>query len=62
MHCQELYWDDHRCPHMIQVRLKRAKREALSSPSMRSPPPPAKQALLKSLIQRISGTLGRPKI
>jgi NosR/NirI family nitrous oxide reductase transcriptional regulator len=36
MHCQELYWDDHRCPHMIQVRLKRAKREALSSPSMRS--------------------------
>lgn len=40
MHCQELYWDDHRCPHMIQVRLKRAKREALSSPSMRSGPAP----------------------
>jgi len=35
MHCQELYHDDHRCPHMIQVRLKREKREALSSPSMR---------------------------
>jgi NosR/NirI family nitrous oxide reductase transcriptional regulator len=35
MHCQELYWDDHRCPHMIQVRLKRERREALSSPSMR---------------------------
>lgn len=35
MHCQELYYDDHRCPHMIQVRLKREKREALSSPSMR---------------------------
>jgi NosR/NirI family nitrous oxide reductase transcriptional regulator len=35
MHCQELYFDDHRCPHMIQVRLKREKREALSSPSMR---------------------------
>jgi NosR/NirI family nitrous oxide reductase transcriptional regulator len=33
MHCQELYFDDHRCPHMIQVRLKREKREALSSPS-----------------------------
>ena len=28
MHCQELYFDDHRCPHMIQVRLKREKREA----------------------------------
>jgi NosR/NirI family nitrous oxide reductase transcriptional regulator len=36
MHCQELYFDDHRCPHMIQVRLKREKRNALSSPSMRS--------------------------
>jgi NosR/NirI family nitrous oxide reductase transcriptional regulator len=34
MHCQELYWDDQRCPHMIQVRLKREKREALASPSM----------------------------
>ena len=36
MHCQELYFDDHRCPHMIQVRLKREKRQAMSSPSMRS--------------------------
>ncbi len=36
MHCQELYWDDHRCPHMIQVRLKRERRDALTSPSMRS--------------------------
>jgi NosR/NirI family nitrous oxide reductase transcriptional regulator len=35
MHCQELYFDDHRCPHMIQLRLKREKRQALSSPSMR---------------------------
>lgn len=35
MHCQELYHDDHRCPHMIQVRLKRERRDALSSPSMR---------------------------
>ncbi len=34
MHCQELYHDDHRCPHMIQVRLKRERFEALSSPSM----------------------------
>lgn len=37
MHCQELYHDDHRCPHMIQVRLKREKFEALSSPSTRGP-------------------------
>jgi NosR/NirI family nitrous oxide reductase transcriptional regulator len=36
MHCQELYQDDQRCPHMIQVRLKREKREILSSPSMRN--------------------------
>ena len=36
MHCQELYHDDHRCPHMIQVRLKREKFAAMSSPSMRA--------------------------
>lgn len=32
MHCQELYWDEHRCPHMIQVRLKRERRDAMSPP------------------------------
>jgi NosR/NirI family nitrous oxide reductase transcriptional regulator len=36
MHCQELYHDDQRCPHMIQVRLKREKFAAMSSPSMRT--------------------------
>lgn len=36
MHCQVLYYDDQRCPHMIQVRLKREKFEALSTPSMRT--------------------------
>jgi NosR/NirI family nitrous oxide reductase transcriptional regulator len=36
MHCQELYYDDQRCPHMIQVRLKREKFAAMSSPSMRT--------------------------
>ena len=41
MHCQELYFDDHRCPHVIQVRLKREKRDALSSPSMRTGKGPA---------------------
>jgi NosR/NirI family nitrous oxide reductase transcriptional regulator len=35
MHCQELYHDDHRCPHMIQVRLKREKFTALSTPASR---------------------------
>lgn len=39
MHCQELYHDDHRCPHMIQVRLKREKFEALSSPTTRGKGP-----------------------
>jgi len=29
MHCQTLYWDDHRCPHMIQRRLKRERAQAL---------------------------------
>lgn len=40
MHCQELYHDDHRCPHLIQVRLKREKFEALSSPATRGKGPP----------------------
>ncbi|MBI5130569.1 MAG: regulatory protein NosR [Rhodopseudomonas palustris] len=41
MHCQELYFDDQRCPHMIQLRLKREKRDALSSTSMRGGKGPA---------------------
>jgi NosR/NirI family nitrous oxide reductase transcriptional regulator len=40
MHCQELYHDDHRCPHMIQVRLKREKFMALSAPASRGEAPP----------------------
>lgn len=32
MHCQELYHDDQRCPHMIEVRRKREKFQGLSSP------------------------------
>ena len=35
MHCQMLYHHDQKCPVMIQKRLKREKRMALSSPSMR---------------------------
>jgi NosR/NirI family nitrous oxide reductase transcriptional regulator len=45
MHCQLLYWDDHKCPVMIQRRLKRERRDAVASPSMRPAPaagdPPA---------------------
>ena len=36
MNCQMLYHHDHKCPVVIQKRLKRQKREALSSPAMRS--------------------------
>ena len=39
MHCQELYHDDQRCPHMIQVRLKREKFMALSTPVSRGEAP-----------------------
>jgi NosR/NirI family nitrous oxide reductase transcriptional regulator len=35
MHCQELYHDDQRCLHMVQLRLKREKRAALSSATLR---------------------------
>ncbi|WP_431323524.1 4Fe-4S binding protein [Rhizobium sp. YTU87027] len=42
MHCQELYQDDQRCPHMIQVRLKREKFMALSTPESRGETPAKK--------------------
>jgi len=42
MHCQELYHDDQRCPHMIQVRLKREKFMALSTPGSRGEKTPPK--------------------
>jgi NosR/NirI family nitrous oxide reductase transcriptional regulator len=31
LHCQELYYDDHKCPVMIQRRLKAERRAAISS-------------------------------
>jgi len=36
LHCQQLYYDDHKCPVMIQKRLKIERRLALQSPSTRS--------------------------
>lgn len=45
MHCQLLYWDDHKCPVVIQRRLKREKRLATTSPSML--PPQAAAATVK---------------
>jgi NosR/NirI family nitrous oxide reductase transcriptional regulator len=32
--CQKLYHDDHKCPHMIQLRLKRERRQTLASDAM----------------------------
>ncbi len=40
MHCQDLYWDEHRCPAMIQKRLRREKVAA-------APPPGGKPPKLK---------------
>ena len=60
MHCQELYHDDHRCPHMIQVRLKREKREALSSPSMKSSAPGAGAGPNKPIITHKGKAVGTP--
>jgi NosR/NirI family nitrous oxide reductase transcriptional regulator len=34
LHCQVLYHHDRKCPVVVQKRLKREKRAALSSPSM----------------------------
>jgi len=36
LHCQTLYQDDHRCPVMIQQRLKRERRQALASKNLPS--------------------------
>lgn len=55
MHCQELYHDDHRCPHMIQVRLKREKFEALSSPSSRGKGP------AKPVVSHNGASVGDPR-
>ena len=44
LHCQVLYHHDHKCPVMIQKRLKREKRTAMASPSMRSGPMTARSA------------------
>ncbi len=38
MHCQELYWDDHRCPHNVTRRLKKERRTT-RSPSRPDPSP-----------------------
>jgi NosR/NirI family transcriptional regulator, nitrous oxide reductase regulator len=40
MHCQELYWDEHRCPVMIQKRIKRERLSTMSAPPPHSPPSP----------------------
>ncbi|PWC38955.1 NosR/NirI family protein [Azospirillum sp. TSO22-1] len=44
MHCQTLYWDEQRCPHMIQRRLKRERAQALK-PALphRTAEPPLRQ-------------------
>nr|WP_245258907.1 NosR/NirI family protein [Chelatococcus sp. GW1] len=46
MHCQELYHDDQRCPHMIQVRVKRERWLAQNAPR------PAGEAPNKPIITR----------
>jgi NosR/NirI family nitrous oxide reductase transcriptional regulator len=38
LHCQVLYYDEHRCPAMVQRRLRRERRDALASPSLSSRP------------------------
>lgn len=47
MHCQELYQDDQRCPHMIEVRKKREKFMRLSSPASRGEATPKTQVTYK---------------
>ncbi|MFY0736407.1 regulatory protein NosR [Aurantimonas sp. NFXS3] len=60
MHCQELYHDDHRCPHMIQVRLKREKFQALSSPATRGGGPTKPAISHKGVPVERPDTVSRP--
>ena len=39
MHCQELYWDDHRCPVVIQRRIKRERLQTMSAAPLPAPKP-----------------------
>lgn len=62
MHCQELYWDDHRCPHMIQLRLKRERRQALSSPAgfgAHEPAPPRVRAAAAGAVSAEANVQGQ---
>ena len=51
LHCQELYHDDHRCPVMIQKRLKRERLAALSSGKSPSPPDAKAAAAQNSVVR-----------
>ena len=62
MQCQELYHDDHRCPHMIQVRLKHEKFELLSSPSMKGKGPATPVISHKGVPIEKSDTVSRQTI
>ncbi len=46
LHCQVLYHHQQNCPVVVQKRLKRERREALSSPTMAAPKPRARAALV----------------
>jgi NosR/NirI family nitrous oxide reductase transcriptional regulator len=37
LHCQQLYYDEHKCPAMIQRRLKRERRQAMASKNIDVP-------------------------
>jgi NosR/NirI family nitrous oxide reductase transcriptional regulator len=38
LHCQQVYHDEHRCPPMIQRRLRRERRHARASANIVVPP------------------------
>jgi NosR/NirI family nitrous oxide reductase transcriptional regulator len=44
LHCQQLYYDAHECPAMIQRRLKRERRQAMASKNISVPRPAAMPA------------------
>ncbi|HEX6959411.1 MAG TPA: 4Fe-4S binding protein [Ferrovibrio sp.] len=63
LHCQVLYHHDQKCPVVIQRRLKRERRDALSSPSMRPGGPGHKQRVVAGGVQQSSsGAAAAPPV
>ncbi len=61
LHCQVLYHHDQKCPVMIQRRIKREKRQALSSPGP-GQVPPGRPARAPAVPEAVTGAASAPTV